>query len=209
MVGRRGLAVTDEPADEDLVRAFQAGDESAFSRLVERHRRAVYAAARSVLRRHDAADEAAQDAFVKAWQGLKSFKGESSVRTWLYRIGVNAALDHRAREATQDRAKDETRRLGVSGPRAVAAPRALDELIETEQVQRVREAVARLPERQRLTLTMRVQGGLKFSEIADALGSPIGTVKANFHHAVHNLRRLVAPESAQEDASALAAGDAP
>jgi RNA polymerase sigma-70 factor (ECF subfamily) len=206
--GGAGCVQAGDPTDGELVRAFQAGDEAAFSELIRRHRRAVYAAAHSVLRGHDAADEAAQDAFLKAWHGLRGFKGDSSVRTWLYRIGLNAAHDLRSREATQQRAKDETRRLGGPERDPAPRPRALEDLIAGERLGRVRAAVERLPERQRLTLTLKVVQDLKYTEIASLLQCPVGTVKANFHHAVQNLRKLLgaAPATAGEP-GAVAAGE--
>jgi RNA polymerase sigma-70 factor (ECF subfamily) len=183
--------------DKDLIAAFRAGDERAFEELVTRHRRHVYLVARGVLRRHDQADEAAQEAFVKAYQALAGFQGQSSFRTWIHRIARNAALDLLAREGTQARVAEES----ALEPRHEApGPRVLEELIASERVQELRRGIAQLPERQRLTLTLRVQRGLKYSEIAETLSCPIGTAKANFHHAVKNLSKILstAPETVRE-----------
>ena len=183
--------------DKDLIEAFRAGDERAFAELVSRHRRHVYAVARGILRRHDQADEAAQEAFVKAYQGLGRFQGQSSFRTWIHRIARNAALDLLSREGTQSRvAEDAAQEPSYLPPESPRGPRALEELLEEERVQELRRGIAQLPERQRITLTLRVQQGLKFSEIAETLGCPIGTAKANYHHAVKNLKKLLAAEPA-------------
>ena len=198
--------------DSELVRVFQGGDESAFDELVSRHRRQAYGLARSMLRSHEQADEVAQDAFLKAYQGLANFKGGSTFKTWLYRITVNTALDLRAREATQRRVRAAARQERGDGPPADPRPRPLDVLMREQELVRLREAMARLPERQRLTLSLRVQQDLKYSEIAAVLGCPVGTVKANHHHAVRNLRRYLSEAEAAEPqdgrlSRAVAAGD--
>jgi RNA polymerase sigma-70 factor (ECF subfamily) len=177
--------------DIQLIRAFQAGDASAFDTLVSRYRRQVYRIARGILRSHAQADEAAQDAFVKAWQGLASFRGESSFKTWMYRIAMNTAFDHRSREGTQARLREEAAREAIVAARPARTPRAVDELIHEEELEHVRSAIARLPERQRLTLSLKVHEGLKYTEIAEVLQCPVGTAKANFHHAVQNLKRYL------------------
>lgn len=183
--------------DKDLIEAFRAGDESAFNELVSRHRRHVYLVARGVLRRHDQADEAAQEAFVKAYRSLGGFEGQSSFRTWIHRIARNAALDLLAREGTQHRVAEEA---ALEPDRQAGGPRALEELLADERRRELRRGIAELPERQRLTLTLRVQQGLKYSEIAEALDCPVGTAKANFHHAVKNLKKILSasPEAVHE-----------
>jgi RNA polymerase sigma-70 factor (ECF subfamily) len=176
--------------DKDLIEAFLAGDERAFAELVARHRRHVYRVARGILRRHDQADEAAQEAFVKAYQNLSGFQGQSSFGTWLHRIARNAALDLLAREGTQARvAERAAAEPSYAPPEPVRAPRPVEQLIREERIAELRRAVDQLPDRQRVTLNLRVREGLKFSEIAEALGCPVGTAKANFHHAVKNLKR--------------------
>ena len=177
--------------DIQLIRAYQAGDASAFDQLVTRYRRQVYRIARGILRSHAQADEAAQDAFVKAWQGLASFRGESSFKTWMYRIAMNTAFDHRSREGTQARLREEAAREAIVAARPARTPRAVDELIHEEELEHVRSAIARLPDRQRLTLSLKVHEGLKYTEIAEVLHCPVGTAKANFHHAVQNLKRYL------------------
>lgn len=175
--------------DSDLIRAFQSGDESAFAELVSRHRRQVYRVARGILRSHEQADDAAQEAFVKAWQALPDFRGESSFKTWIYRIAMNTALDIRAREATRRRTLDESAREGRAEEIRRRAPDPIAGLVRDDEAARVREAVAALPDRQRVTLRLKIYEGLKYTEIAEVLDCPVGTAKANLHHAVQTLRR--------------------
>jgi RNA polymerase sigma-70 factor (ECF subfamily) len=175
--------------DHDLIKAFQSGDESAFAELVSRHRRQVYRVARGILRNHEQADDAAQETFVKAWQALAQFRGDASFKTWVYRIAMNTAFDIRSREAVRQRTLDESAREGRSEILRMHAPRPIDELIRDEVGAGVREAVAKLPDRQRVTMQLKVFEGLKYTEIAEVLDCPVGTAKANMHHAVQNLRR--------------------
>jgi RNA polymerase sigma-70 factor (ECF subfamily) len=199
------MSADSERPDDDLVAAFQAGQTSAFEELVRRYRSQIHRVCRGILRNADQADEACQDAFVKAWNGLAGFKRESSFKTWMYRIGMNAAHDMRAREATQARARHEA---ALEAPVALRAVRSEDPVAKAQELSMLRAAVATLPDRQRTTLLLKVQGDLKYVEIAEILGCPVGTAKANFHHAVQNLRRalagtgLVAPGS-----DALRAGE--
>jgi RNA polymerase sigma-70 factor (ECF subfamily) len=182
--------------DETLIRGFQAGDESCFGELVRRHRERVYRVAASVLRDHGQADEASQEAWVKAYQGLSAFKGDARFTTWMHRVTVNAALDLRAREARLRRTAESAHR--GEAPLREAEPAgggALARLLSREEIERVRAAVERLPERQRLTLLLKVREELKYTEIAEVLDCSVGTAKANVHHAVTNLRRLLAGEA--------------
>jgi RNA polymerase sigma-70 factor (ECF subfamily) len=179
-----------ERDDAELVRAFQAGDADAFATLVERYRRPLWRVAWGILRNAEQADEATQDAFVKAWHGLSSFKGESTFKTWVYRITMNAAFDLRQREQAQGRARARAEHEALAATPG-RGPRVLRALIEDEQAEQVRQAMALLPERQRLTLTLRLRDGLKYAEIAEALETSVGTVKANIHHAVRNLRKAL------------------
>lgn len=179
--------------DRDLIRGFQAGDEACFTELVARHRQRAYRVARAILRDHQRADDAAQEALVKAHRGLSSFKGDAAFTTWLHRITVNVALDIRQGEVRERRARDATKAAAHEArPSPGSDGVALDRLVRAEELAMLRAAVAELPDRQRLTLTLRVHEGLKYREIADVLECPVGTVKANFHHAVQNLRKILA-----------------
>lgn len=177
-----GLATAD---DASLVAAFIAGRHEAFEVIVERHRRNVYQLCYRFVGNHEDASDLAQDVFVRAFKGLRKFKGDSSLGTWLYRVGVNACLNRVAvkRPATEpieavqrvdDRAEDPLGRL-MRGERAAF----------------VRAAIHRLPPKQRATLVLRVYQELPHEEIAKILGSSVGAVKANFFHALGNLRRLL------------------
>src|SRR5512143_2360312 len=133
-------------ADTDgaLVLACQRGDREAFDRLVERYQRGIYRLCYRYVNDHEDANDLAQEAFLKAWRAIGRFRGDSSFATWLYRIAVNACLNHRAlRRPPAQELSD-----GPQDPRGGA-----DTGVESEdEARRVREAVSRLPEEQRATL---------------------------------------------------------
>jgi RNA polymerase sigma-70 factor, ECF subfamily len=173
--------------DHGLVQACRAGERLGFDLLVARHQRAVYQICYRFARNHADASDLVQEAFLRAWRGLAGFNGRSSVRTWLYRIAVNACLNRTSRRAAPE--PIEERRLAADegdGPS--------DRMLRLERATLVRRAIARLPDTQRATVILRVYHDLPHAEIAAILGSSVGSVKANFFHALRNLRRLLGSE---------------
>ncbi|MCU0255409.1 MAG: sigma-70 family RNA polymerase sigma factor [Vicinamibacterales bacterium] len=193
MAGRR-----DEPAapsraaepapvldDAALLQAARAGDAEAFGGLVERHRRTVYNVCYRFTGNHEDASDLAQDVFVRAYRGLAAFRGDAAVSTWLYRIAVNVCLNRAAVKRPSLEPLDGRRLVD----HATEAPdRAV---LREERAARVRAALTRLPPRQRMTVVLRTYHDLTHEQIASMLGSSVGTVKANFFHALRNLRVLL------------------
>lgn len=184
----RGATPSDELDDTALVAACLAGHREAFDVIVTRHRRAVYQVCYRFAGNHEDASDLSQDTFVRVWRGLGSFKGQSAFSTWVYRIAVNACLNR-----VQVR-KPQTELL--EGDRFVD-PRhehPQDGLLRDERARAVRKAIAQLPAKQRTTLILRAYQQLSHREIADVLGSSVGAVKANFFHALANLRKILGTE---------------
>jgi RNA polymerase sigma-70 factor (ECF subfamily) len=173
--------------DQRLVEAFLAGRREAFDVIVQRHRRHVYQLCYRFVGNHEDASDLSQDVFVRAFKGLRQFKGQSSLSTWLYRVGVNACLNRLAtkRPETEPLELDSTQHVDTR----VADP--LDIVLRGERAAAVRVAINRLPPKQRATLMLRVYQELPHEEIARVLGSSVGAVKANFFHALGNLKRLL------------------
>lgn len=171
--------------DRALVAAFHEGRREAFDVIVTRYRKPIYQLCYRFTGNHEDASDLAQDVFVRAFKGLVRFKGDSALGTWLYRIGVNAALNRKAvkRPATEalepDTYVDRSTRDPLAG------------LVQHEDAQRVREAIRQLPPKQQAALILRVYHDLSHDEIASTLGSSVGAVKANFFHALGNLKRLI------------------
>ena len=172
--------------DRTLVEACRGGRRDAFDVLVQRHQRQVYQLCYRFVGNHEDASDLSQDIFLRAYRGLRSFRGQSSLATWLYRIGVNVCLNRvsakapleKITEAIDDRQYIDTRSESPS-----------DRLLKEERGARVRAAIAELPRRQRATLILRMYHEMSHQEIADVLGSSVGTVKANFFHALGNLKK--------------------
>ena len=186
------MATLDVPLDgldeQALVEACLAGRRDAFDLIVERHRRAVYHLCYRFVGNHEDASDLTQDAFVRAYRGLRNFRGQSSLGTWLYRIGVNVCLNRvSAKTLPTEPIADRqfVDRAGDSGT---------DRLLKAERQARVRAAIAQLPRKQRAAMILRTYHEMSHQEIADALGSSVGAVKANIFHALGNLRKLLGSE---------------
>jgi RNA polymerase sigma-70 factor (ECF subfamily) len=170
-------------AERAAIVACQRGEREAFDILVERYQRDIYRLCYRYVNNHADANDMAQDVFLKAYRSLGSFRGDSSFSTWLYRIAVNTCLNFRATRKPQVEEVSDALPDGRAG--------ALEELERQERSRALREAVQRLPDRQRATLILKVYHDLTHEEVARILGSSVGTVKANIFHALGNLRRLV------------------
>jgi RNA polymerase sigma-70 factor (ECF subfamily) len=174
-----------EVDDRFLVTAFLDGRREAFDVIVERHRRNVYQLCYRFVGNHEDASDLAQDVFVRAFKGLRNFKGDSSLGTWLYRVGVNACLNRVAVKRPVTEPIEAVQRLDDH------AEDPLERVMRGEQAVVVRAAIRRLPPKQRATLVLRVYQELTHQEIAQILGSSVGAVKANFFHALGNLKRFL------------------
>ena len=171
--------------DRALVAASVGGDRSAFDILVRRHQRTIYNVCYRFAGDHADAGDLAQDAFVRAYRGLARFKGDAAFGTWLYRIAVNVCL---TRAAAKTPALDPIEPLELAD---LQGERPDEPLRRARDAARVKAAIARLPEKQRITVILRVYHELPHDAIARTLGSTVGTVKANFFHALRNLRTLL------------------
>jgi RNA polymerase sigma-70 factor (ECF subfamily) len=175
--------------DAALVAESVAGRREAFDVIVERHRRAVYQVCYRFVNNHEDASDLAQDAFVRAWKGLKNFKGQSALSTWLHRIAVNVCLNRvGAKKAVTEpiESTDHFEDVRIEG--------AQHAMIRQERAETVRKAIAGLPAKQRATLIMRTYHDMSHQQIADALGSSVGAAKANFFHALANLKKILGTE---------------
>jgi RNA polymerase sigma-70 factor (ECF subfamily) len=179
------------PADEtaDWVRSAAAGNAAAFERLYRAHVKRVHAVIWRLVGGVQArAEELTQEAFVRAWQALPGFRGDSAFATWLHRLAVNVALmDLRARRAGEDLETDDSQIEFIHG-HAASRQRA-DLGMDLER------AVATLPPRARAVLVLHDVEGWKHDEIAAQLGMAVGTSKAQLHRARGLLRKLLGDET--------------
>ncbi len=176
------------PSDEDLVAAFQAGDVGAFDDLVRRWDRRIQSAAYRLVGSHDEARDVAQEAFLKAYRALGSFKQEARFSSWLYQIALNLGRDRLRRRRVRPDVSLELVEESAERPIRDAGPSAL-EVLETQDLARaVRSAVAALPEEQREVVILKEYQGLTFVEIAEVLEVPLSTVKTRLYRGLGQLR---------------------
>ncbi len=174
--------------DRELARAAVAGDREAFSLLVERHQRTVFQLCYRFVGRQEEARDLAQDVFVRAWRGLRGFKEQSAFSTWLYRIGVNVCLNRVTAKAPRLDAMEPLDEAARADTRTEDPSEGID---RSRRAALVRIAIAKLPPKQRATLVLRVYHELPHERIAEILGSSVGASKANFFHALANLKKLL------------------
>lgn len=181
-------------AEEELKLVHRAagGDEGAFEKLVIENERLIYNVALKITGNPDDAEDVAQEAFIKAYRNLGSFRGESRFSGWLYRLCYNAAMDHirknrdpNLRSLTNDDGSDAE--LDVADP--APTPEESADRKETQRI--VREAVAMLDDDKREILVMREFSGMSYTAIADALGIEEGTVKSRISRARASLAEIL------------------
>ena len=178
-------------ADPDLITRAAGGDPTAFQALVERHRSMVYRVAYQFAGNHHDAEDIAQEVFVKVYRSLDRFRQDAQLTSWLYRIIMNACIDHKRRSRFNSSAAfgDEAEERMLNAPEETPGPEArayggeIAQVLETE--------IGRLPRGQRIVFVMRHHQGMKLCEIADALDLAEGTVKRQLHAAVHRLRQAL------------------
>jgi RNA polymerase sigma-70 factor (ECF subfamily) len=169
----------------ELITQAQQGDRRAFDELVHRHRKGVVNVVYRMCGNANLAEDAAQEAFIRAWQHLPSYRPRSPFRNWVYRIATNAALDLLRRER-------ET--VDIDTLSLVSSDEGPEAMVERgERGKRVQQAVLALPPASRAVLVLREYEGLSYREIADTLDIPIGTVMSRLNYARHRLRESLAP----------------
>jgi RNA polymerase sigma-70 factor (ECF subfamily) len=171
---------TFELDDRDLIASAQQGDRQAFTQLVRRHQGSVVSLTYRMCGDLRLAEDVAQEAFVRVWQNLNSYKPQYAFRSWLHRIAANAALDSLRRE--RPTADVDSLSLADSGP----SPEQSAE--NDERATHVSRAIAKLSESLRVVLILREYQELTYQEIADALDIPIGTVMSRLNSARAQLR---------------------
>ncbi len=182
-----------ERSDQDLVRASRRGDEEAFRELVERYQRKVVSVALGMVHNREDAVEIAQETFVKAFENLDRFKGESSFYTWLYRIVVNRAIDFQRRERRHPTvALEDWSGAGESYEEVLKEERLTDPYQEAqsrEVGERVSEAINELTPDHKAVILLREVEGLSYDEISRVMQCSKGTVMSRLHYARKKLQK--------------------
>ena len=170
------------------VEQAQQGDQTAFGSLVRLFSRDVYGKAFSILKNHQDADDAVQETFIRVYRALPGFRFESSFRTWLITIATRQALNYRERVAKDHESLD-----GPEGtfehPALRVEETQITAVLDQEARRLLQEALPNLPRRQKQALTLKLQHDWKYEQIAQEMGTSVGSVKAHIFHAIQNLTR--------------------
>ena len=174
--------------DEEIIEKIQ--DEKTinygFNLLMDKYQEKVYWVIRRMVIEHEAADDVAQETFVKVWKNIESFKGDSKLYTWIYRIATNEALNH---------LRKKKRRFFIPiGDIEHELSSSLDTDIyySGDEIQlKLQKALLKLPEKQRLVFNMKYFEEMKFKDIAEVMEVSVGSLKAQYHHAVKKIEKFI------------------
>lgn len=177
--------------EQALIRKAQKGNTDAFADLLALHERFVYNLALRTIKSPEEAEDIAQEAFFRAWQALPSFRFQAAFRTWIYRIVVNLCINRfpRLRRELDNLVADELTELSEPGKLENDPAASLEHL---EQRALLHREIDRLPDSQRLLISLRYQDDMSYEEIAGLLGLPLGTVKTGLFRAKERLRQSLA-----------------
>ncbi len=178
--GRSG----DDQRDTELIALWRSGDERAATELVGRHASALARFVVSAGERSDV-DELVQDTFVRAFNSIEGFRGESSFRTWLFTIARRLVLDRRRADR---RRRDRTE---IQEDDAATEYDALDSVVADETKERLQRAVGKLSPTQREVFTLRVGEGLSYKEIAEVVGTTEGAARVHYHNAMRVVKEFL------------------
>ena len=185
-----GLPIPTEQNDTQLVKASQRGDQRAFALLVQRHQRRVFALSMRLLQDPEEANEATQEAFLAAWQGLSGFRGDALFSSWLYRIAYHCCmhvLDLRKREHLLQEAM-----LAEQARSDMEMEQQAMENIERHDLQALlRKNLEQLPAKYRIVLRLRYLQDRTYEEMADILAMPLGTIKTSLFRAKRLLKERI------------------
>ena len=180
--------------DKDIVREYVSGNsERAATAFVRKHQKFVFATALRFLQSYDDADDASQEVFIKALKNIAKFRGDSSLKTWLYRITVNVCSNTlRKKKILQfiSFEKDEDDYLDLPSHEISQH----DIMVGKEFEEKFLKAMNKLPEKQRETFALRYFDELSYEEISKSLGTTVGGLKANYYQAVRKMSDLLRKE---------------
>lgn len=177
--------------DRRLIAECLGGRRDAFGELVSRYQARLYNAALRLVNSPEDAADVVQDVFLSAYQALHTFKGDAEFFTWLYRIAFNTAISLKRKKRPSLSLDNHTRKTGLDpdDPSEYVKPNAAIE--RTEDERQLHDAIARLSAEHRDVLVLKDIEGMKYEEIADILGVPIGTIRSRLHRARLELRDLL------------------
>lgn len=180
------MVVSEKSNDLVLVRKVQSGDKRAFDLLVLKYQHKIANLVSRFVHDHHEVQDVTQEAFIKAYRGLKNFRGDSAFYTWLYRIAINTAKNHlvsASRRPTNNSVDSDDAEFfdGATGLRDIADPHS--ELMTDQIAMTVKNAINALPAELQTAITLRELKGMSYEEIAEIMECPIGTVRSRIFRA--------------------------
>lgn len=192
----RDVVTMSDDGDNELVQCAQSGDKRAFDLLVLKYQRRVAAVVSRYMRNQDDVPDVVQDAFIKAYRALASFRGDSAFYTWLYRIAINSAKNFLLAKSRRPPAADLDAEIAEQTDLGEAlTQRALPEdfLMRDEMEKAIWDAINGLPDDLRTAITLREIDGMSYEEIAAAMDCPVGTVRSRIFRAREAVDTLLQP----------------
>lgn len=186
-MGKDGLLRIVEKSDLQLVDEVRKGNRTSFSELVRRHQRGVLRLSMRFMKNIDTAQDVVQEAFIKAYEKLHLFEGRSAFKSWLYQIAVNTARN-KLRENRYDHMDIDFVHLGVTA-------KAEKNLIHLAVAEIIQKEVEKLPFKQKTALLLRIYEDMSFAEIAEVMGCPYDTAKANYRHGLIKLKDVLGAQT--------------
>ena len=174
--------------DKEILALFQKPEQrtEAFNRLVKKYQQKIYWHIRKMVISHDDADDLTQEVFIKVWNHLETFRGDSQLYTWLYRIASNECLNFLNKRKNRFMVTIDDEENGL------ANKLESDSLISGDEIQiKLQKALLKLPDKQRLVFNMKYYDDLKYDEIAEITGTSVGALKASYHLAVKKIEEYL------------------
>jgi len=171
-----------------FIKALSSPDtqEIAFEKLIVNYKERLYWHIRKIVIDHEDADDVLQNTFIKVFENIKKFKGNSTIYTWMYKIATNEALNLLSKKSRQ---------LGISNEDWIenkTAQLESDIYFDGDAMQlKFQKAIAKLPEKQRLVFNMRYFEEMKYDKMSEVLGTSVGGLKASYHHAVKKIKNVI------------------
>jgi len=173
--------------DSDLISSFLKGNQNAFNFIVRKYQERIYWVTRKMVLNHDDADDITQEVFLKIYNSLKEFRGESQLFTYMYRIAINLSLNHLNKNN-----KIISRSVNIENTDVSSKYISADEKIDAfEKTKLLEEAIESLPAQQRAVFNMRYYDNLSYDEISILLKKSTGGMKANYFHAIKNIQKFL------------------
>jgi RNA polymerase sigma-70 factor (ECF subfamily) len=180
--------MTEFPDDKTLTEAFknQFTREDAFRLIIRKYQKRIYYAVRRIVDNHDDTNDIVQDVFIKVWEKFESFRGESSIYTWIHRVAINESLSCLKR-------KNRNLHFDIDNyPEENASVQEQELILSGDEIQeKFNKAVQELPEKQKLVFNLKYFENMKYEEMSALLGTTEGALKASYHHAVKKIEKFI------------------